>query len=154
MTFIQPVLTFLEHPQIKESIKLAKESLEKTEYERAIAYATVALDIALSLSKITNLGHHEIFVTSHQPQCEKKTIDVDTEVLQCSVLGINYIEYIRYRRIAGYYYPNLSAIQPKHGALESCNNLKAANYAIQYCISTIATIQNTVRKINSIPDFE
>ncbi|WP_392476175.1 hypothetical protein [Nostoc sp. C110] len=153
MYSLEPLLNFLEHQSIKKSLELAKNYLEKAEYETAIAYATIALEIALALSKITNVGHRDIFVTSHQPRDENK-LDVDTEVLQCLVLGIDYIEYRRYRRMAGYYHSNLDKIHQKSRALEPCNNLKAANYAIEYCIKTIETIQNTVIKINTIPDFE
>jgi len=76
------------------------------------------------------------------------------EITLCYCLGINVEQYVRYRKMSGYFSPNASCTEPyevgssRFGMRKHNLDKRDAELSLQYCTNTIINIQDTLERFN------
>jgi hypothetical protein len=120
----------------------AQDFMKKEKYLETIAHATAGLEVILNKAK--NGDGRDL-----------QNLEGLDEVTICSYLGINIEQYVRYRKMAGYWNPTASGINPwEHSGLFSKKIFKVnfdkkdAEVSLDYCTKTIIEIEEALELLN------
>ena len=116
----------------------AEKFMQQERYLEVIAYATAGLQIILNRAKedgVTNSAELN-------------------EITICYYLGIDIEQYVRYRKMAGYWSPKASGREPYQTSglfshqIEPEFDKKDAEISLNYCVKTIVSIEETLDRFN------
>jgi hypothetical protein len=146
----------IKNKAAKKLMQQAQDFLQENDYPKTICYATTALEVILY--KIDTEGDPRI---NSLPQGLKSNFLY--EITRCSYLNIDVEQYVRYRKMAGYWevpvpiqenfpYPDFPP-NPKSGAFSMQTpriyyERKHAEVSLQYCRETIIHIEETFERLN------
>jgi len=146
----------IKNQAAKKLMQQAQDFLKQKDYLKTICYATSALEVILH--KIDTEGDPKI--NSLPPHLNLNFL---YEIARCSYLNIDVEQYVRYRKMAGYWevpitqqegfpFPDFPP-QPKSGVFSLqppriYYDEKYAEVSLQYCTETIIHIEETFERLN------
>lgn len=120
----------------------AEKFMQQERYLEVIAYATAGLQIILNRAKEDGVNNSSEL----------------NEITICYYLGIDIEQYVRYRKMAGYWSPKASGREPYQTSglfshqiepeLEPEFDKKDAEISLNYCVKTIVSIEETLDRFN------
>jgi len=137
----------------KEFLLKAETSMEQDEYTDVIFYATAGLEVMLKKANDFFFNESSFdFDTFRQDLREVRNLgNLLNETVICYSLNINIEQYVRYRKMAGYFRtPGGQPVQ-KGGMFSHIRSVftkKNAEVSLDYCTKTIIDIEKTLERLN------
>ncbi|MEG3923040.1 hypothetical protein QUA07_28580 [Microcoleus sp. T3_A4] len=159
----------------------ASNAIQQEDYTKAVSYATTALDIVFMKASEFFFGQFpfkfDTFQKLNQINSTKGISGVSSELKEgikalkdgvqhsvdriqeleeitiCYGLGINIEQYVRYRKMAGYFAPTAvgDEVYQKSGLFSRSKfsfDKKDAEVSLNYCAKTIINIEETLQRLN------
>jgi hypothetical protein len=138
-------MSAIQNEQAKEFLLKAEDLMKQEKYEEAISYATAGLEIMFTRANE--------FFSKDGVQYSVDRIQGLDETTICYGLGINIEQYVRYRKMAGYFGPlGGGQVHKKPGIFGRVKfnyDKKDAKVSLDYCAQTIIKIEETLERLNN-----
>jgi hypothetical protein len=144
--------------EIKNELALANEfllkaeaSMEREEYREVIVYATGGLEVMLEKA---NKFFFKRFSFDSDSRELRDLGSLLNETIICYSLNINMEQYVRYRKMVGYFRVVDNQCNQKGGMFYDVNSVfenfekKDAEVSLAYCKKTITEIEQTLKQLN------
>jgi hypothetical protein len=137
-------MSAIQNEQAKEFLLKAEDLMKQEKYPEAISYATAGLDIMFTRAN----EFFSIDGVQYSEADRRKGLD---ETTICYGLGINIEQYVRYRKMAGYFGPLGGGLVSKKPGIFSCVKFnydkKDAEVSLDYCTQTIINMEETLERL-------
>lgn len=137
-------MSAIQNEQAKEFLLKAEDLMKQEKYTEAISYATAGLEIMFTRA-------NEFFSKDGVQYSEVDRIKGLDETTICYGLGINIEQYVRYRKMAGYFGPlGGGQVSPKSGIFSRVKfnyDKKDAEVSLDYCTQTIINMEETLERL-------
>jgi hypothetical protein len=137
----------------KEFLLKAETSMKQNEYTEVVFYATAGLEVMLKKANDFFFNDSSFdFDPFRQDLREVRNLgNLLNETVICYSLNINIEQYVRYRKMAGYF--RIAGEQPvqKGGMFSHIRSVftkKNAEVSLDYCTKTIIEIEKTLERLN------
>ncbi|TAK30630.1 MAG: hypothetical protein EPO21_18975 [Chloroflexota bacterium] len=142
----------VQNRQIKKYLVDAETALGKGNLVDAVEYASAGLQVAMNHAGEAIVWHKPRFTGQHyDDEYLEDTLDRMKDVLSLAVLGLNYGDFMRYKRIVGAVFVRSDG-SFQHPDMKEEITARDAEFVVTYCIDTVVQIENAVGNLDVLAE--
>ncbi len=149
----------VQHEKVKEFLVSAETALSQGNYQQAVEQAAAGLTWALSLVKTAVVGRtpmsakafllEDMSGRTKSDSVAYRAFERMQETLLYVALGMNYADYMRYRRISGTVIITLNGTLHHFSSMKEHFDASDAEFVVAYCIDTVVHIESRVGRLDA-----